>query len=51
MQAVFVLLAVNLKEISDTKGRGRGAVASGLLKKRGDVYCFLWHYVTCLFVL
>lgn len=32
MQTVFVLLAVKLKEISDTKGRRRGA--SGLLKKK-----------------
>lgn len=36
MQTVFVLLAVKLKEISDTKERMREAVASGLLKKGGE---------------
>lgn len=32
----MALLAVELKEISDTKERMRGAVASGLLEKGGE---------------
>lgn len=47
MQTVFVLLAVKLKEVSDTKGRKRGAVASVLLKKKGGQACLLFPLVLC----
>lgn len=47
MQTVFVLLAVEVKEVSDTKRRKREAVTSVLLEKKGWGACLLFPLVLC----